>query len=272
MNPLPWLLALLLASAAQAQTIPTTADLPSLQARTVTAGNQQIVTLFAQVRFTTLVRLPDDEEIIEVTCGDKEFWSVNVTGGLLAVKPAKPGATTNLNILTARGTVYTFLLAEVSGRKDASPDGTVTVQRDVGLVPDADAKPAFVPRRAVEALEAERDAARQALQRAQQQHDVERQEAISAYRRSYPSSLRFPYRFDADEKPFFVQAMWHDERTTYIQAMPRQVPTLYEWQNGRPSLVNFEYRDGLYMVPKLLDRGYLILGKARWAFTRAAER
>jgi type IV secretion system protein VirB9 len=33
-------------------------------------------------------------------------------------------------------------------------------------------------------------------------------------------------------------------------------------------LLNFDVRDGTYVVPKLLDRGYLAIGKERFAFTR----
>jgi type IV secretion system protein VirB9 len=273
MKPLP--LVLLLSAvpmSAVMQTPASAVDAPSLQARTVTAGGDQIVPLFAQVRFTTLLRLPADEEIVEVTCGDKEFWAVNVTGNLLAVKPAKAGASTNLNVLTARATVYAFQLMEVSGRKGDRPDGTVTVQRDTSAAPGTDTKPLFVARRTVDAIEQERDEARRELQRVTLQKEGERQDAVTAYRRSYPSTLRFPYRFKGDVEPFCVRAMWHDERTTYIQATPRQAPTLYEWQNGQPSLVNFEYRDGLYIIPKILDRGHLVLGKARWTFERAAAR
>ena len=35
-----------------------------------------------------------------------------------------------------------------------------------------------------------------------------------------------------------------------------------------PAGVLVEYRDGLYIVAKILDRGYFALGKAQLAFTR----
>lgn len=82
------------------------------------------------------------------------------------------------------------------------------------------------------------------------------------------SNMRFPYRFEAGKKPFFVRAMYHDDKFTYIQARPEETPTLYEVQDGKPNLINFAYRDGIYVAPKILDRGYLVIGKQKLGFTR----
>lgn len=269
-----FMLALAIAVPAFAQTPSVSAprdEMPALQARTVTAGGDAIVPLFAHLRFTLLVRLPADEEIVEVTSGDKEFWAVNVTGALLSVKPAKAGSATNLHIVTARGTVYAFSLSEVSGRRTLRPDGVVTVERDgagqVGAI-----KPLFVPASRVEAVERERDAARQENQQLRTEAETTLREAVTAHRAAYPASLHFPYRYKSDDAPFNVRAIWHDDRRTFIRATPRQVPTLYELQGDKPALVNFDYRDGLYIVPKVLDRGYLVIGKKRWGFERAESR
>lgn len=252
--------------------IPTRDDTPpTLQARTVTAGGDAIVPLFAHLRFTLLVRLPADEEIVEVTTGDKEFWAVNVTGALLSVKPAKANSATNLHVMTARGTVYAFALSEVSGRRPAQPDGIVTVQRDSAHQADA-AKPIFVAAARLETVERERDAARQEIQHVRTQAERDLRDAMTAYRASYPAGLQFPYRYKADARPFGVRAIWHDDRRTFIRASPREVPTLYELQDGKPMLVSFTYQDGLYIVAKVLDRGYLAIGKKRWAFERGDAR
>ena len=45
-----------------------------------------------------------------------------------------------------------------------------------------------------------------------------------------------------------------------------QLPTLYEVRDGEPSLVNFQVQGGTYVVPKVLERGYLIVGKDRFSF------
>ena len=80
--------------------------------------------------------------------------------------------------------------------------------------------------------------------------------------------MRFPYRFEAGKKPFLVRAMYHDDRFTYIQARPEETPTLYEIKDGQPNLVNFDYKDGVYVIEKILDRGYLAIGKQKLPFAR----
>jgi type IV secretion system protein VirB9 len=39
-------------------------------------------------------------------------------------------------------------------------------------------------------------------------------------------------------------------------------------KDGRPNLVSFQLENGVYIVPKIVDRGYLALGKKRLNFTR----
>jgi type IV secretion system protein VirB9 len=82
------------------------------------------------------------------------------------------------------------------------------------------------------------------------------------------SNVRFPYRFEAGKKPFYVRAMYHDEKFTYIKARPEETPTLYEIKDGKPNMVNFDYKDGVYVASKILDRGYLVVGKQKLAFVR----
>ena len=38
--------------------------------------------------------------------------------------------------------------------------------------------------------------------------------------------------------------------------------------NGSPNLVNFQVEHGVYIVPKVLDRGYLAIGKQRLPFEK----
>ena len=57
----------------------------------------------------------DGEEILDVICGDKDFWVITSTQNIAHVKPAKEGAATNLNLVTASGEVYSFLLTEKNG-------------------------------------------------------------------------------------------------------------------------------------------------------------
>src|SRR4030095_3387923 len=45
-------------------------------ARVVTYGKEDVVPVHAKVRFSTLIVLPDSEEILDFTTGDREFWII----------------------------------------------------------------------------------------------------------------------------------------------------------------------------------------------------
>ena len=65
-----------------------------------------------------------------------------------------------------------------------------------------------------------------------------------------------------------MKSIWHDDRYTYIKADARELPTLYEVTgDGAPALVNFQVeKNGTYVVPKVLERGYLALGAQKLEF------
>jgi Conjugal transfer protein len=88
----------------------------------------------------------------------------------------------------------------------------------------------------------------------------------SSYRQEYPARLQFPYGLPKYEKPFLVRSMWHDGEFTYVKTDATELPALYEMKDGKPSIVNFQVRQGTYVVPKVLDRGYLALGNQRFSF------
>ena len=62
-------------------------------------GEGDLPVIHAQKGFSTLIEFPADQKIIDVTCGDKEFWVVEGGGRYLHVKPAKEGVVTNLNVV-----------------------------------------------------------------------------------------------------------------------------------------------------------------------------
>ena len=86
------------------------------------------------------------------------------------------------------------------------------------------------------------------------------------YRQQYPTSLQFPFIAPTFAKPFLVRAIWHDGQRTFVKTDATELPVIYEIVDGKPSLVNFQVVRGTYVVPKVLDRGYLALGKQRFPF------
>src|ERR1700709_453496 len=74
--------------------------------RDVTASARSMIPLQTRLRYTTMIVLPDGEDILDVICGDKDFWVISAAQNMAHVKPAKEGTSTNLNLVTASGTVY----------------------------------------------------------------------------------------------------------------------------------------------------------------------
>src|SRR5882762_6468804 len=91
-------------------------------ARVVKYAKEDIVPVRAKLRFSTLIVLPEEEEILDFTTGDKEFWIINGSHNLCYVHPAQAGIRSNLNLITASGHVYSFLLTEIGNDANAQPD------------------------------------------------------------------------------------------------------------------------------------------------------
>ncbi len=234
--------------------------------RDVVFSDQAVIPVKAQVRFTTVLVLPEDEDILDFVCGDKDFWVVNGADHLAYVKPSKEKAATNLTLVTASGRVYSFLLRESA----EPPDLKVRVTReDAAALPSGGkrfyrAEEVAVLRQQLDVI-ATREADRLALVQRQLQ------EQVAAERAAAPGRLRFPYRWNRDAAPFYVEAIFHDGIATYLRTRTSELPVLYEVKDGQPSLVNFDVRDGLYVVPKVLAHGYLAIGKKRLTFVARPE-
>jgi len=225
--------------------------------REVTATDRNVIPLNTRLRYTTMIVLPDGDEILDVICGDRDFWVISAVQNVAHVKPAKENAETNLNLVTARGTIYSFLLKEKTSA--AQPDLKVYVNSSQ-TAPSGRQK--YYSAADVEKLNAELTEARAAISQSEQRA----RDAIAAANQQYPAKLRFAYGSPKYDRPFYVRAIWHDGEFTYLKADARELPALYELKDGKPSVVNFEVRNGVYVVPKVLDRGYLALGDARMAF------
>jgi type IV secretion system protein VirB9 len=226
--------------------------------REVTANERSLIPLHTRLRYTTMIVLPDGEEILDVICGDRDFWVITAVENVAHVKPAKAGAETNLNLVTARGTIYSFLLDEKSG--GAQPDLKVYVTADPSL-PAARQK--YYSAGEMERVQADLTEAREAASRA----ELRARESIALERQEFPTRLQFAYGPVKYEPPFLVRAVWHDGQFTYLKSDATELPALYELKDGKPAMVNFQVRaGGTYVVPKVVERGYLALGKARLAF------
>jgi type IV secretory pathway VirB9-like protein len=243
---------------------------PSTVSRTVPYHETEIIPISTEVRFTTLIELPKEESILEVTCGDKEYWPVNWTGNLAYVKPAKPAGRTNLNLITATGNVYSFLATEVSQDPNGHADLKIFVMpSDASAVVAMKDKPRFVSADAAAEYKQQAQDARAQLAAEQRKGQQQLEQEKAALRAEYPETIKHDYKYaPSPKKPFHVTAIYHDDRFTYIEARPEEAPSVYEVKDGKPSLIPYQFKDGRYTIPKILDDGYLRVGKSELKFHR----
>jgi type IV secretory pathway VirB9-like protein len=226
-------------------------------ARTVQYHSQDIMPIRAKVKYTTLIELPPAEKIMEAATGDKDFWIVDVVGNFCFVHPAKQGISSNLNLITDKGNIYSFTLQDISASSD-SPDLKVIVEpADRSAIVAASGPAQFVPA-------AQLEQSQQALA-VVQSHIAQ---AVDEYKSAYPLQLKFDYTFKANEAPFDIQSIYHDDKFTYIRTNAPEKFSVYEMRDGKPNLVSYELRESTYIIPKVMDSGYVELGKKRMDFTR----
>jgi type IV secretory pathway VirB9-like protein len=226
-------------------------------ARTVQYHSQDIVPIRAKVKYTTLIELPMTEKIMEAATGDKDFWIVDVVGNFCFVHPAKQGISSNLNLITDKGNIYSFTLEDISS-SSANPDLKVIVQpADHSAIVASSGPPQFVPA-------AQLEQSKQQL--AALQSHIE--QAVDEYKSAYPTHLKFDYVYKANEAPFNIQSIYHDDTFTYIKTNASEKFSVYEMKDGKPNLVTYDLREGTYIIPKIIDSGYVELGKKRMEITR----
>jgi len=226
-------------------------------ARTVQYHSQDIVPIRAKLKYTTLIQVPATEKIMEAATGDKDFWVVDVVGNFCFVHPAKAGISSNLNLITDKGNIYSFTLQDVSN-SSVPPDLKVLVQAaDQSSIVASSGPAKYVPA-------AQLDQSKQQLA-ALQTHVGQ---AVDEYKSAYQSKLTFDYHFKANEKPFDIQSIYHDDKFTYIKTNAPEKFSVYEMKDGKPNLISYDLREGTYIIPKVMDSGYVELGKQKMEFSR----
>jgi type IV secretory pathway VirB9-like protein len=240
-------------------------------ARVVKYAKEDIVPVRAKLRFSTLIVLPEDEEILDFTTGDKEFWVVNGAHNLCYVHPAQAGIRSNLNLITASGHVYSFLLTEISNQPSVEPDLKIFVEPKEGSgFAASTGLRGYVSAGEAEAYKRELESLRS--QTVKQIHAAQAQSAeqLDRFRAGYATKLQFDYSLDptAAREPFLVSVIYHDDSFTYIKCAAREKPALYEIKDGKPNLISFQLENGVYIAPKVIDSGYLAIGKKKLSFVR----
>jgi type IV secretory pathway VirB9-like protein len=224
---------------------------------------------------STLLELPAEEKVATIFGGNTDDWIFNaghVASRFISVKPKAAAAksSTNVHIISDHGNDYTLELKEVSADQAGGFDATVfLVQTDKDAQKKMADAPVFVP--AAEVQEKDDQLEREVAQ-AKAAEAAEKKTAESAqekYQSTYPSALNFDYSWDHSKaKALGVRQIWDDGKFTYIQGKFEEPPVVYELKDKKGSLINFQFEDGLYTVPKLLENGYVAIGKSKVEFHR----
>ena len=267
---LPWAIAPLPAAGAQG---------PMLRIEAI-PGVDQLVDIQTQVRHTTVIVLPENESILDFVVGDSEYWHLTGAANVAFLKPIATGVETNVALICESGRIYSFLASE-----GGEPHLVVRIEppsEDDTLISTEAHTPAFIARSEVTAYQLMAQQAQETARNAQAAADTlatqaraEAAEAVEDFRADYPTRLHFVYTLSdrAHEPPFNVEAMWHDGQFTYLRSHAQESPALYEAVDGDPSLVAYDLtEDGLYIVRRILDSGWLRIGERRAIWRYEPER
>jgi type IV secretory pathway VirB9-like protein len=216
--------------------------------------------------------LPAEEKVANVFAGDTVDWVFDgghVASRFISVKPKVANGSTDIHIVSDHGNEYTLELREVSNDDDAHYDSKVLIEpADKSAKDKLTQLPVFVP--AADLDKAKQEAA--AAQAAQTATSKAEQAKEETYRSQYPGSLHFDFVWDEKKgKELGLQQIWRDAKFTYLRGQFQETPALYEVKDKKPSLINFDFSNGLYIVPKELDSGYLAIGKQKVEFHRGTE-
>ncbi|WP_260705713.1 TrbG/VirB9 family P-type conjugative transfer protein [Edaphobacter flagellatus] len=222
---------------------------------------------------STLIVLPDQEKVANVYAGDTVGWvfdAGHVASRFISVKPKIANASTDVHVVSDHGNEYTLQLREVSADSDDHYDSKVLIAPNDKAAKDRLTQmPVFVPAADLEKAKQEATAAK-AAQAAELKAEQAKEES---YRSQYPGSLHFDYAWDEKKgKDLGLQQIWRDDKFTYLRGQFQETPALYEVKDKKPSLINFDFANGLYTVPKQLDNGYLAIGKQKVEFHRTGGR
>ena len=218
---------------------------------------------------STLIMLPNEEKVANVFAGDTVDWVFDgghVASRFISVKPKVANTTTDIHIVSDHGNEYTLQLREVSSDADPHFDSKVFVVPGDKAAKDRLADlPGFVPAAELEKAKQEAAAAKAAQTAEMKEEDTK----AETYQSQYPGQLHFDYTWNTKKgNTLGLEQIWRDGKFTYLRGHFQETPALYETKEKKGSLINFDFNNGLYTVPKELDNGYLAIGKKKVEFHR----
>lgn len=221
---------------------------------------------------STLILLPAEEKVANVFAGDTVDWVFDgghVASRFVSIKPKVANVSTDVHIISDHGNEYALELREISGGEDPHFDSEVLLApADKAAKDRLTELPVFVPASELDRVKQELTAANAAAETERKAEETKNEQ----FRSQYPASLHFDYSWDRTKgKALGLVQIWRDDKFTYLRGQFQETPALYEVKDKKPSLINFDFSNGLYTVPKELDSGYLTIGKQKVEFHRTEE-
>ena len=226
------------------------------KSRTVQYTNASIVDVAAAPHMTTIIVLPEKEKILDFVIGNSDLWKLEGAANFALLKPSKTGISTSIDLITEAGNIYTFFASADTRDPDLKVFIEVTDEKLLHSLNSG--SPTLV--RASEVA--------QITEMAQAQVSAAKMQT-EEFRAKYPvEELKHDYVFKANDRRFKVSGIYHDDKFTYIECGAQEKPTLYEIKDGKPNLIDYTLDKGVFVAPKVLDSGYLSIGKKRLSFER----
>jgi type IV secretory pathway VirB9-like protein len=245
---------------------------PSAPRTIVTADSSAPPVVRAGLLQSTLIELPAEEKVATVFGGDTVSWvfdAGHVASRYISIKPKVADSTTDLHIVSDHGNEYTIELREISNEKDNPHfDSKVYVtSNDPNDAENIAKSPVFIPAAEADAKEAQlKKEADDARKTAEADHKAVAT-AAETFKASYPGTLHFDYTWDQKKGAALgIEQIWRDDKFTYLRGKFQETPALYELKDGKGSLINYDFANGLYTIPKTVAQGYLSIGKQRVDF------
>ena len=215
--------------------------------------SQDIVSIRAKVKYTTLIELPTSEKIMEAATGDKEFWIVDVVGNFCFVHPAKQGISSNLNLITDKGNIYSFTLQDISATS-TTPDLKVIVEpADRSAIVAASGPPQFVP-----AAQLEQSRQQLAALQSHVEQAVDEYKSAYGYRYGKTTGVERLHHVVGEERNVSIPIYVHNEiRRHHHSETDAEVIVFH----NHPRIGN--EGDGLYFIKTILDDLQFHLPKMR---------
>ena len=227
--------------------------------RSVTVGERAVVPVYVCEFQDTLLILPDNELVRKSFVADTVNWKLesardDQASRYISIKVKEPlTKQTTLNVISDHDSSYTFRLVLSSEHCDSK----VSIDADSQLATHIRTTKPWASPAEVAAMEQQVAQAKQNAAADKAKADAQ----VDAFRADYPSKLKFDYRFDPKTaEKMGIREIFHDGKFTYVSANPQETPALYEIKDGKPSLIAFEFKDGLYSTARIIDQGYLAVG------------